>query len=70
MTLSIAEALLTFISLSKAFRELSELITLARSEDRDISLGELEAIQAKYELSNDMLDDAIKRAEEREVNAK
>ena len=66
MTLSIAEALLTFISLSKAFRELSELITLARSEGRNISPGELEAIQTKYELSNDELDKAIAEAEARE----
>lgn len=66
MTLSIAEALLTFISLSKAFREMSELISLARSEGRNISLEEMDVIQAKYEFSNDELDKAIANAENRE----
>lgn len=45
----------------------SELKEKARSENRSISPEEMDAIKAKYELSDDLLDDAIGKAEEREA---
>lgn len=61
----LGEALIVFLNLSKAFRELSELTVNARAEGRKLSPEEIEAVHNKYELSFDNLDAAIKKAEER-----
>lgn len=67
MVISPAAALSILSNIVKLCERWSKLKTVARAEGRSISPDEMDAIQKEYELSDIALDEAIKRAEEREA---